>query len=129
MRAVNARIILDVRATGASLFRFKSALSRLILLHIASMDGECELRVLIKRLDATSVATRQHIELLETEGLLRIRQHPSNRRCKMVALTEKAWVLLQHYQEQLRRAVLGWDGDLIIDGLRSSCIPITYHSG
>ena len=117
MRAVNARIILDARATGASLFRFKSALSRVILLHIASMDGECELQVLIKKLDATSVATRQHIQLLETEGLLRIGQHPSNRRCKVVALTEKAWALLQHYEERLGRAILRWQSDVVFKPL------------
>lgn len=109
MRAGNARIILDARATGASLFRFKSALSRVILLHIASMEGECELRVLIKQLDATSVATRQHIQLLEMEGLLRVSPHPSNRRCKIVGLTEQAWELLKRYEAQLGAAVLRWE--------------------
>lgn len=113
MRAWNARTILDARATRASLFRFKSALSRVILLHIVSMEGECELRVLIKQLDATSVATRHYIQLLETEGLLRVGPHPSNRRCKIVGLTERAWALLKQYEAQLGVTVLRWEREFV----------------
>lgn len=108
MRSAYAQIILDARAIGPNLFRFKSSLSRLILLHVAREGGQCELRALLKQLDATSVAARQHIHSLVTEGFLNMETHPSNRRCKIVCLTEKSRSLLKGYEALLNEAVLKW---------------------
>lgn len=108
MRSAYAQIILDARAIGPNLFRFKSSLSRLILLHVAREGGQCELRALLKQLDATSVAARQHIHSLVVEGFLDMETHRSNRRCKIVCLTDKSRLLLTDYEALLREAVLKW---------------------
>ena len=108
MRKERARIILDLRTLGDRLFRFKSTLSRVILLHIASHGGECELRTLMKTVEATPVAIRQHIQSLESEGYITLGAHVSNRRCKIVALTEKASAVLREYEEHLSDAADRW---------------------
>lgn len=108
MRDAYAQIILDAREIGPSLFRFKSPLSRVILLHVACAGGRCELRTLLKRLEATSVAARQHIHSLVTDGFLKMDTHPSNRRCKVVSLTEKSRKLLTIYEARLQEMVLRW---------------------
>lgn len=110
MRKERARIILDLRTLGDRLFRFKSTLSRVILLHIASHGGECELRTLMKTVEATPVAIRQHIQSLESEGYITLGAHISNRRCKMVSLTEKGSTLLQEYEARLSDAAAMWLG-------------------
>ena len=108
MREAYARIVLDAREIGPSLFRFKSPLSRVILLQVAREGGQCELRTLLKRLEATSVAARQHIQSLVTEGFLSIQTHPSNRRCKVVSLTEHSRGLLAQYEHRLHSVVAEW---------------------
>lgn len=108
MREECARIIIEAREIGPSLFRFKSPLSRVILLHIALEGGTCELRSLLKRLEATSVAARQHIQLLVDEGLLHMEKHPSNRRCKVVSLTDSSRALLTQYENHLNDLVAKW---------------------
>lgn len=108
MRKDRARIILDLRTLGDRLFRFKSPLSRVILLHIASHGGECELRTLMKSVEATPVAIRQHIQSLESGGYLTLRGHPTNHRCKTVSLTEKALELLREYEVRLSDAAIRW---------------------
>lgn len=108
MRDAYAEIILDAREIGPSLFRFKSPLSRVILLHVAREGGQCELRTLLKRLEATSVAARQHIQSLVTEGFLVIETHPSNRRCKVVSLTESSRALLRTYERRLHEVAAKW---------------------
>ena len=108
MRAGYAQIILEAREIGPSLFRFKSDLSRVILLHIAGEGGQCELRALLKQVEATSVAARQHIQSLVTEGFLNIETHPSNRRCKVVSLTESSRALLMRYEHRLHEVAAKW---------------------
>ena len=108
MRKERARIILDLRTLGDRLFRFKSTLSRVILLHIASHGGECELRTLMKTVEATPVAIRQHIQSLESEGYITLGTHVSNRRCKIIALTERASELLRDYEDHISDAALKW---------------------
>lgn len=108
MREAYAQIVLDAREIGPNLFRFKSPLSRIILLHVAREGGQCELRILLKRLEATSVAARQHIQSLVTEGLLNIEKHPSNRRCKVVSLTESSRALLRTYERRLHEVAAKW---------------------
>ena len=108
MRKDRARIILDMRTLGDRLFRFKSTLSRVILLQIASHGGECELRTLMKTVEATPVAIRQHIQSLESKGYITLCAHVSNRRCKIVALTDRATELLCDYENHLSDAALKW---------------------
>lgn len=108
MQKQRAQIILELRMLGDRIFQFKSPLSRVILLRIASYGGECELRVLMKAIDASPVAVRQHIQSLESERYLTLGTHETNRRCKMVALTDKALALLRQYEASLSDAANRW---------------------
>ena len=109
MKKGNAQILLELRATETRLFRFKSSLSRLILLHVAMNGEDCELRQLMKAVDVTAVAARQHIQLLEHEGFLAVSAHKTNRRCKIVSLTKKSKDLLHDYEQEILATINRWE--------------------
>lgn len=109
MKKDNALILLGLKETEGRLFRFKSALSKEILLHISISGEECEMRHLMKAVNVTPVAARQHIQLLEHEGFLAVSGHRSNRRCKMVSLTEKSRALLKEYEAALSEIIQNWE--------------------
>ena len=109
MKKGNALILLGLKETERRLFRFKSSLSREILLHVSISGEECEMRHLMKVVNVTPVAARQHIQLLEHEGFLVVSGHKSNGRCKMVSLTEKSRSLLKEYEVALSETIQNWE--------------------
>lgn len=109
MKKGNALILLGLKETEGRLFRFKSALSKEILLHVSISGEECEMRHLMKVVNVTPVAARQHIQLLEHEGFLVVSGHKSNGRCKMVSLTEKSRSLLKEYEVALSETIQNWE--------------------
>lgn len=108
MRKAHAQLVLEARAVGPALFRFKSDLSRVILLNLVCLGGASELRILLRKLDATAVAARQHIQFLEIEGYLNVQTHETNRRCKIVCVTDKAWQLMSAYEAELATLARRW---------------------
>ena len=104
----NARALLSLRKISRDLLPFRSSLSRDILLIIASGRGQFELRALFKLIGATPTATRLHVQSLIDEGFVELRQHPTNRRCKVVSLTENGWMLMRGYERQAQECLNLW---------------------
>ena len=104
----NARAILKLRWISRSLLPFRSALSRDILLIVTSEGGAFELRKLFKIIAATPTATRLHVQSLIDDGFVELGQHLTNRRCKVVSLTEKGWTLMREYERQVQECVDEW---------------------
>jgi len=104
----NARALLSLRKISRDLLPFRSSLSRDILLIIASGRGQFELRALFKLIGATPTATRLHVQSLIDDGFVELRQHPTNRRCKVVSLTENGWTLMRGYERQAQECLSLW---------------------
>lgn len=108
MHALNARALLDLKKLSRALLPCRSALSRDILLIIASEGGAYELRQLFKFIAATPTATRLHVQSLMDDGLVELGQHETNRRCKVVSLTEQGWTLMREYERQAHEILSHW---------------------
>ena len=104
----NAHILLELERISRELFLFKSPLSRHILLIVASHGDVCELRKLFKLMQATSIATRLHVQSLEEEDFVELCPHETNRRCKLIRLTDKGWALMREYERQCQLALSAW---------------------
>ena len=104
----NAHMMLELERISRELFLFKSPLSRQILLIVASHGGVCELRKLFKLMEATSIATRLHVQSLEEEDFVELCPHETNRRCKLIRLTDKGWALMREYERQCQLALSAW---------------------
>lgn len=98
----------DSRVRSRELFLFKSPLSRQILLTVTRYCGVCELRKLFKLMEATAIAIRLHVQPLEEEGFVELCPHETNRRCKLIKLTDKGWTLMREYERQCQQALSGW---------------------
>lgn len=104
----NARAVLEIKEISRKLLLFKSPLSREVLLVVASFRGECELRHLFKRIEATPTAIRLHVQALVDDRYVELCRHPTNGRCKMVRLAERGWDLMRAYELQVQQALSGW---------------------
>ena len=104
----NARALLNLTKVSRKLLPFRSSLSRDILLIIASERGLFELRELFKLIAATPTATRLHVQSLIDDGFITLEQHPTNRRCKVISLTENGWTLMREYEQQVQKCFSGW---------------------
>ncbi len=104
----NAFAVLKLRKVSRELLPFRSSLSLDILLILASGRGEFELRELFKLIRATPTATRLHVQSLIDDGLIELGQHPTNRRCKVVNLTNAGWTLMREYELQIQECFSGW---------------------
>ena len=112
MLRFNAHLILKIEEASKTLFRFKSLLSRDILLYIASHDGTCELRDLFKSIDATTISTRQHIQILEASGYVLLFTNNDNKRAKTIKLTNKSFELLSIYEAEINSIISQWQLEL-----------------
>ena len=108
MRDQNAHTVLKLRKVSHELLCLKSPLSCEILLIVASGGGAVELRQLFKLMRVTPVAVRLNVQSLIEDGRLELRQHTTNRRCKVVCLTDKGWALMQEYEQQVQSCLSGW---------------------
>lgn len=108
MRNQNAQIILSVSKLTRDLLCLRSELSGEILLIVASSSGEIELRQLFKLMRMTPAAVRQNLQLLINDGHLELRQHTTNRRCKVVCLTDKGLAVMREYERQVQKCLSGW---------------------
>ena len=108
MRDQNAHTVLKLRKVSHELLCLKSPLSREILLIVASGGGAVELRQLFKLIRMTPVAVRLNVQSLIEDGRLELRQHETNRRCKVVSLTNKGWALMREYEQQVQICLSGW---------------------
>ena len=104
----NAHVLLSLRKVSREVLCFKSQLSPEILLIVASASGAIELRQLFKGMGMTPTAIRLNIQSLIEDGYLELRQHPTNRRCKVVCLTDKGWALMRDYEQQVQNCLSGW---------------------
>ena len=108
MRNKNAQIVLCVRKLTHDLLCFRSELSGEILLIVTSSSGTIELRQLFKLIRMTPAAVRQNVQLLINDDYLELRQHPTNRRCKIVCLTDRAWAVMRKYEQEVQKCLSGW---------------------
>jgi len=108
MQACNAQVLLDFERTSLGLSDFKSRLSVHVLLVVATTGGVCELRKLFKLMDATAVSLRLHVQSLDDEGYMELYAHETNRRCKMLRLTDKGWALMREYERRCQLALSAW---------------------
>ena len=108
MLSQNAHTLVKIGEVSRKLLRFKSPFSKDILLFIASSNGELELRLLFKQMRMTPAAVRQNVQSLIEGGYLELRQHPTNRRCKVVCLTDDGWKLMREYERQIQKCLRGW---------------------
>jgi len=108
MLSCNADALLEIERVSRRLFRFKSPLSREILLFLTSHGGACELRDLFKGVRATTIAARQHIQALELDGYVELAVNVENRRCKNICLTKKSQRLLEQYERECHRVLSVW---------------------
>ena len=108
MRIQNAQVILDVRRVTRDLLCFRGEWSGEILLLVASSSQTIELRQLFRLMRMTPTAVRQHIQLLINDGYLDLRQHRTNRRCKVVCLTDKGLALMCEYEQEVQKHMTGW---------------------
>ena len=104
----NARVLLNLRKMSRDMLPARSSLSRDILLIVASEGGVFELRKLFKIIAATPTATRLHVQSLIDDGFVGLGQHPTNRRCKVVSLTQKGWSLMRAYERQAQESINAW---------------------
>ena len=104
----NAHTLIKLAEVSRKLLRFKSPFSRDILLFVASSNGELELRLLFKLMRMTPAAVRLNVQSLIEGGYLELRQHPTNRRCKVVCLTAGGWALMREYERQIQKSLSGW---------------------
>ena len=104
----NAHTLIRLGEVSRELLRFKSPFSRDILLFVASGSGELELRLLFKQMRMTPAAVRLNVQSLIEDGCLELRQHPTNRRCKVVCLTDDGWALMREYERQIQKCLGGW---------------------
>lgn len=91
----NARILLDNSAMGRRLFGSRSPITTEIVLTLAMHANGLDLRDLLKRIDATPIATRQHLGNLMQQGFVELALHPKSKRCKVVTLTNVAITALK----------------------------------
>ena len=108
MRNQNAETILGIRKLTRDLLCLRSELSGEILLIVASNGGNIELRQLFKLMRMTPAAVRQNIQLLMNDGHLELRQHMTNRRCKVVCLTDKGLAVMREYEQQIQNCLSRW---------------------
>ena len=108
MLGCNADVLWEIERVSRSLFRFKSPLSREILLFLTRHGGACELRDLFKGLHATTIAARQHIQALQLDGYVELTIHPLSKRCKNICLTAKSQKLLEQYERECHRVLSAW---------------------
>lgn len=108
MFSENARILLDNATMGRRLFGSRSPITTEIILTLAAHDEGLDLRDLLKRIDATPIATRQHLGNLMQQGFVTLALHPKSRRCKVVTLTETARDALKRYERQFQNQISGW---------------------
>ena len=104
----NALTLLDLDSIARKVLCFRSPLSREILLILASCCGELELRKLYKKIEATPTAIRLHVQSLMDDGYVELCQHLTNRRCKLVQLTDKGRQLMQDYEQQVQKVLIAW---------------------
>ncbi len=104
----NASALLQLGTVSRQLLCFRSPMSREILLLLASGGGSYELRRLYKQIDATHTAVRLHVQSLMEDGYVELCQHPTNRRCKIVQLTDKGQQLMKDYEAALRPILANW---------------------
>ena len=115
MLGCNADVLWEIERVSRSLFRFKSPLSREILLFLTRHGGACELRDLFKGLQATTIAARQHIQALELDGYVELTIHPLSKRCKNICLTAKSQKLLEQYERECHRVLSEWRPPKAVD--------------
>ena len=108
MNSHNAQLLFDIRCVSKSLFRFKSDLSKDILLYIASNEGSCDLRFVLRHVSATTIALRQHIQTMEKSGFIELCIDDKSKRCKIIKLTEKGIELLKSYELEIQNALKKW---------------------
>ena len=108
MFSENARILLDNSSMGRRLFGSRSPITTEIVLTLAMHDNGLDLRDLLKSIDATPIATRQHLENLMQQGFVTMAQHPKSKRCKVVALTATAIAALRQYEQQFQNQISEW---------------------
>jgi DNA-binding MarR family transcriptional regulator len=89
-------------------FAFKSSLSLEILLLVAGKNGRCFLKDIFKSNLASSIALRQHVSLLEEDGLIALLKDPQSKRQKFVSLTKKAIKLLFDYERDVEELLNEW---------------------
>jgi DNA-binding MarR family transcriptional regulator len=104
----NAHTLLRLRKISRELLSFKSALSRDILIIVASGSGAVELRQLFKLIRMTPTAVRLNVQSLIDDDYLELSQHMTNRRCKIVRLTDKGWALMRQYEQQVQNCLKEW---------------------
>jgi DNA-binding MarR family transcriptional regulator len=108
MLSGNARIIQTNLNVGRRLFGSRSPITTDIIFALAANEFSLDLRDLLRQVDATPIATRQHITLLVDQGLLSIDTHPHNKRCKVVQLTSAAVAALKQYEVEFQDMIQSW---------------------
>lgn len=108
MFSENAKILLDNSTMGRRLFGSRSPITTEIVLTLAMHDNGLDLRDLLKSIDATPIATRQHLENLMQQGFVTMSLHPKSKRCKVVALTDAAIAALRQYELQFQSQISEW---------------------
>lgn len=108
MFSENAKILLENATMGRRLFGSKSPITTEIILTLAIHDNGLDLRDLLKSIDATPIATRQHLANLMEQGFVTMALHPKSKRCKVVSLTDAAVAALRQYELQFQSQISDW---------------------
>ena len=108
MKKMNAQLLLKIRSFSRTLFRFKSDISKEILIYIASHDGECALKYVYENINATALAVRQHLQILEKTNYIESQIDNKNKRCKNLRLTKKGADLLDAYEKIIEKNMKKW---------------------
>ena len=108
MQSGNAKILIELARLNGRTPIARQDISREIVLLLASANGQCRLRNVFSSMQYTSVAIRQHVEMLHCDGLLDLRTIPSNRRAKQLVLTREAINALQDYEREVDALISKW---------------------
>lgn len=108
----NALVLFEIDGVRARLFPFSAHMPLTILLIIAKEGGSCDLRVVYRQVRSAIAVTRKQIDTLERDGYITLHESEADRRCKGVALTERAADGLTRYEAAIQAALARWQRPL-----------------
>ena len=115
MNDKNAIIFLKLIRAHLGILRLKGNTSLEILLYTASRGGHCFLKDLMDDLRVTPKSTRTHLQFLESDEMIRLKDDSEDQRRKLVQITDTGFQKLTILENEIQNLIRGM-GDNSVPG-------------